>query len=289
MHGNTCVIVLMLEFASIFFELLSRDIGSIRSFVLYPIIEKANQMNNRLVQRAAQQAVLVLAKACQFDDINVFIYHEFSALLATMLGRLHLPGGLLVPANGDLQDTLAVLSSMTWVLKTIKLADSEAYSLLDKAKMKSLIDLISLLEDRFDQFSLRKLLSDEDIHDLAILHQECFEYLNMTYGANRRTLYTYPSQSAKIKAPWMNLLSHFSISSAEGLHPEKDETVNPEQLQTLDISMAEIELISKLITKDNYLLSNMNLRVQVSACESLTSGYQFLAFVSCHHEVRVFF
>ena len=161
--------------------------------------------------------------------------------------------------------------------------------MLDKAKMKSLIDLISLLEDRFNQFSLRKLLSDEDIHNLAILHQECFEYLNMTYGVNRRTKYTYPSESAEIKAPWLNLLSHFSRSSTEGLHPETDESLNPEELQTLDITMAEIELISKLFTKDNYLLSNMSLKVQVSACESLTSGYRFLAYVSCHYEVRDFY
>ena len=286
-HANACVVVLLLDFISTFLELLPENMDSIRSTVLYPIIAKANQTNSDLVQIAAHQATLALSKACKIDDYNAFICHELSSLLSTMFGLLHLPGGLSVPANGDLQDTLQILASTRWILKVVKKVDFARSPSLDKAQITGLIDLVTLLEDRFDHFSLRKLLSEENTLDLALLHQACFDVLSLNYGVKSRSLYTFPSYSSGSNKPWLELLSTFFKPSSKAIHTSMSTNAFERytSIQSIDINMSEIELVSRLITKDNYLLSNKILKVQISACESLAAGYRFLAFISCNYEV----
>jgi hypothetical protein len=288
LYGNTCVLALLLELVSSIFQLLGKDVGSLLPIMLFPIIEKASRDNELLVQRAAHQSIVTLAEECGFSGLNSLIRHEFNPLVAAMFGRLRLPGGMFVPADGDLQDTLSLLASITWVLEVANTTDSDQPCGAEEAKTTSLIDLIYLLEDRYDHLALRKLLSEENTHDLLVVHQLCFDFLNMTVGANDRSIYSFPTDGGSAKSePWLDLLSHFRKPTLSGFQesaPEKQDTMR-EKHAALDIGIGEIGFVSKLITKDCYLLSNKSLMVQVSACGSLTSGYRLLAFVSCNYEV----
>jgi hypothetical protein len=58
------------------------------------------------------------------------------------------------------------------------------------------------------------------------------------------------------------------------------------RLRYLDVSANEIELLSILIARNCTLLSNQSLSIRVSACQGLTSAFQFLAFVGTVHEVE---
>lgn len=286
---NTCVMTSLLEFTSSFFRLLGTSVTTLVPVLLFPIIEKASTHNAVPVQIAAEESATVLAKESNFSCLQDLIRHNFSPLMAAMFGRLRLPGGMPAPAERDLRDILALVASTTWVLKIVTTTDAGQSCGEGKADTISLIDLISLLEDRFDHLSLRKLLSEDNIHNFLLVHQLCFDFLNTTVGANGRSLYSYPSERRMPEsAPWLDLLSNFHKPGLSGLEEhatkERKDTREKEKAELL-VGIGEIEFVSRLITKDCYLLSNKSLMAQVSACGSLTSGYRLLAFVSCNYEV----
>jgi hypothetical protein len=297
LHGNICVIVLLLELQSSFFELLGQDVSnSLVSSMLYPIVEKASQANGSLVQRAARRTLIVLAKVHNFSNLQDFLCQEFTPILAAIFGRLRLPGGMLVPANGDLDDTLLALASTTWILQHAKKRDESKeiipYAKEVEAERMSLVDLISLLEDRFDHLSLRNVISESDAFGFVTMHQVCFDYLNHSFGVEYPTIYSYPTERFRLKnpKPWLDLLSAFKRTSLidfqqTSSEQQYEDAKIEENESSLIVGTEVIEFVSRLISKDCYKLSNQDLRIQVEACTSLISGYRFLAFISCNYEV----
>jgi hypothetical protein len=254
-----------------------------------------------MVQRAAHRVVESAATACDFLDPSDFIRHEFNSLMASILGRLRLPGGTQVPNEGDLQDTLAVSASSQWVLE-MAIEKIPACDVMDRASVSCVVDLFSLLVERFDHLYLQKTMSEDDTYGLTLLYTACFKYFLAAFGArNESSTYTYRMESPGdgSSQPWLKLLSVFRKPTRDGLSSpsadlsddgdpsddsvqERDNTVDK---KCLAIDMAEIDCVSLLITRSCYFLSHESLRVRISTCDSLTSGFRFLAFVACSYHV----
>jgi hypothetical protein len=251
-----------------------------------------------MVQRAAHRVVESAATACDFLDPSDFIRHEFNSLMASILGRLRLPGGTQVPTEGDLQDTLAVSASSQWVLE-MATEKIPACDLMDRASVSCVVDLFSLLVERFDHLYLQKTMSEDDTYGLTLVYTACFKYFLAAFGArNEESIYTYRMESPGdgSSQPWLQLLSVFRKPTRDGLSApsadlsdddpsdsvqERDTTVD----KCLAIDMTEIDCVSLLITRSCYFLSHESLRVRISTCDSLTSGFRFLAFVACSYHV----
>eukprot|EP00980_Cylindrotheca_fusiformis_P001323 scaffold333_cov133-Cylindrotheca_fusiformis.AAC.49 len=288
LSSNACVMNLLLSLVSSFILLLGERVSKFRQMMLLPLVEKATTTNHELVKNAAEQSLAALANESALSSTTVLVSQYFNQLVSAMFGRLRLPGGMMVPVDGDLLDTLSLVASITWVLRVVASVHSQETCGADKMGTKGLIDLISLLDDRFDHLALRKLLSEENTYIFLGVHQLCFEFLHKAIGANDGSVYSYPSERGCSKSkPWLDLLSNFRKPGVSSFsQPAAEEAdVGREHQTSLDIDLGEIEFVSKLITKDCFLLSNNSLMVQVSACQSLTSGYRLLAFVSCNYEV----
>jgi hypothetical protein len=212
--------------------------------------------------------------------------------MACMSGRLRLPGGMQVPGDSELEDTLAVSASARWVLENAVQKISECTSWSDRAATSSMIDLITLLVERFDHLFLRKILSEDEVHELTLVHKSTFGYFLTTFGTSNDTMYSY-----RMKTPgncfsqsWLDFLSPFRkggfvLTREEPNSDPMDSAQNGTSEKSLDVSMAEINFLSKLITRGCYFLSHESLGVRISTCDSLTSGFRFLAFVACKYEV----
>jgi len=96
---------------------------------------------------------------------------------------------------------------------------------------------------------------------------------------------------------WLELLTAFHKPPEDGFHaetnqddegdvdgPEDASVVSSPRKERSRMAKATIRLSSDVIFRACYFLSNESLRVQISACESLTRGFHLLAL--CSKEVR---
>ena len=181
--------------------------------------------------------------------------------------------------------TLSTLITVSWIIHLLGTTNDENAA-DDAARMNSLIEIISLLEEHLDHLSLKVKLSEALILDRVSLHHGCFKFFNRTYDVDESVLYSFPSDKEGNKTPWLSLLSQFRHASLEKLNISAEELKRTtEEQKNLIIDSNRIEFVSRLISKGCYGLSNTSLKVQVSSCASVTAGFQFLAYVSCNYEV----
>ena len=149
-----------------------------------------------------------------------------------------------------------------------------------------MINLITLLVERFDHL-LRQIISEDDVHELTLVYKSTFGYFLTTFGASNDTVYSYRMKTAGncFSQSWLDFVSPFRKVSLDGFHflapgelnsDPMDSTQNGSSEKSLDVSMAEVNFPSKLITRGCYFLSYKNLGVRISTCDSLTSGFRFL-------------
>lgn len=298
LYANACVSVLLLEFLSPSCEFLKQDIGKYILTLLYPIVEKACLRNIPMIQRSALHVISVIANACGFSDFSAFLRQEFNTLMACMSGRLRLPGGPQLQGDLDLENTVAVLSSSRWVLENAIRNIQDVTSWSDRASTSSMINLMSLLVDRFDHLFLRKLVSEKDFIEITLVYKSTFAYFLTIFGSSNDTVYSYRTKNPEDRSrlEWLDTLTFFRKSSMgdfckinqEERNSDTEASVRKKASdKTLDVSMTEIDFASKLITRSSYFLSHESLGVRISACDSLTSGFRFLAFVACEYEVSL--
>lgn len=295
-QGSACITVLLLEVVGAFSELLGEDVDTLLSSTLYPIVDKASHGNSAIVQQAALRAARSIARSRSVANLNEFLRRESHNLMASMLGRLRLPGGVQVPRDGDLEEILVISASLRWVLEEAVKANSETTWDSDSAAVSSLIDLMTLLTERLDHLLLRKRVPEDDIYDLPHLHKACFDYLFAVFGGNEKARYCHRSKGTTTGSsqPWLDLLSPFRKASLDDFQAPSGEEEGPSydlndteetSVERLSVGMTEVNFVSKIIFRGCYFLSSESLRVQIATCDSLSSGFKFLAFVACVHEV----
>ena len=294
LYANCCVSVLLLELITSFCEILGSNLDQYLSTILYPIMEKAGHGSPPMVQRAAHRSVEAISAICGFPNLPTFARDRFNSLMATMLSRLRLPGGAHFSGDTNMEDTLAVCRSVRWLLDTV-IQEYPADS--NKETTSSMVELLSLLVERFDYLFLEKVLSERDIYELTLVHKSSFNYFLTIFGAEDDAVYTYRLRGVRNESPrpWLDLLSAFRKASFEGFQSKAQEeqklgeNESGRVVVTIDrissIRMAEIELVSILIKRNCYMLSNESLSVRISSCDGLISGFRFLAFVACFDEV----
>ena len=98
--------------------------------------------------------------------------------------------------------------------------------------------------------------------------------------------------------PWRAMLEPFRVSASGHLSPEEgfaQTATNVPQDKELghernipdsrDVSILEIEFVSRLVSKCCYFLSYNCLSMRIASCDALIAGFRFLAFVACLKEV----
>jgi hypothetical protein len=294
---NSCAVVLLLELLNrTFFHLLSQK--TLKDFIpvaLYPVVEKASPNESKAVQEAAKQALLVLATSLGRTNIDDLICSEQNRLIAVMWGRLRLPCGMVTPGQYEVGDILKVAGSLQWILDSISRANSDTKTRNHGNALRGksgITDLVSLVEYRLNHLTHQKLLCDNDFGLLCSLRKSFFCYFLSVFNTQAEMAYSYKSHEMETShnMPWIDVLYQFQkISSDIGLH--KRTTIHKAEEQDpstyLDISQQDIDLFTRLIARNCYLLSYPTLKIRVSACQGLTWGFRFLAFVGNVHKVRV--
>jgi hypothetical protein len=306
LQANTCMVVLTIELISSFFVLLQEGCGKFRPLLVTSLAEKVNQLNSALVQNAAHQCMHTLARmTCGPDsDVSRLVSECLSSLVASMMGRLRLPGGIKAPKDGEFDENVVrVAVSLRWALEIVQksnLGGADSHS--HQAASATMMDLMTLIIARVDHFNLNKQLSDTSVLEFNFLYQSSLEYLLVYWGASSDEVYTYQMQSHEQEPvqPWLDLLAPYRKASfGSGSNPIgnnhdescRDQSSSPEtnladgtEGQPV-LTMSEINFASLVISRSCLFLSHQNLNVKIAACNSLTSGFRLLAFVSCRYIV----
>ncbi|CAJ1935051.1 unnamed protein product [Cylindrotheca closterium] len=259
-RGNASVIVLVLRIASAFFDVLGGDSGVLTHVMLCPIIEKASQRNNAMVNATAKDTALTLAKACGVPTLSELFEQNMSTVLVGLRALFQS-----TPNETFLRDAMRTLQ---WVLLQTN-SSAEV--------TRGLADLLSFVEGKIDRMAIHNPLSELAFQDLVALHRTYLEHLGDSFSEND---YESANLSAAIKQnsrPWLDVLSPYEKSSPsifQRKSPVAEEMPPP---QYSGICIDDLHLISKIISRENYILSNSNLVLQVSACKALSLAYRALA------------
>jgi hypothetical protein len=265
---------------------------SIMSSILPAIVEKASQESLDSVHIVSLETLKTIGLSLGLENPDELISSRQTVLFATMLGRLRLPGGSLVPNQSDVDDIITTANSLRWVLETVTRPKPEinASGVTMTAK-SSVVDLMSVFQHRYDHLFMQKVLKNVDVGDLCSLHRAFFDYFLNIYGVDRDATYTFKLQGVieSPKQPWLDQLSKFrKCNPNKGLHqdpaPEAKEKLDSGETR-VDVSETDISLFSRIIARNCYLLSHKLLKVRIKSCEGLLSGFQFLAFVGTVYEV----
>ena len=297
LHGNECVVVALLELTRIFcYFLCQYDMESIMSSILPVVVEKASQDSVDSVNTAALETLKTIGVSVGLENADELVSSHQAILFATMLGRLRLPGGSKIPSQSDVDDITTTANSLRWVLDMVTRTKLENKASAVKTSAKSsVVDLMSVLEHRYDHLFVQKVLKNEDIEDLCYLHRAFFDYFLNIYEVDRDVTYTFKMQGVieSPKQPWLDQLSKFrKCNPDKGLHQDPTPEVNEEvdaRETSIDVSETDISLFSRIIARNCYLLSHKLLKIRIKSCEGLLSGFQFLAFVGTVYEVCAVF
>mmetsp|Transcript_56910 Transcript_56910/g.138580 ORF Transcript_56910/g.138580 Transcript_56910/m.138580 type:complete len:577 (-) Transcript_56910:3200-4930(-) len=284
-QSKSCVVVLILEFFRDLCTCLKSQIRSIIPVLLFPIVEKVSQSNIPSVQVAASQTLLAMTLADNKQgDIETFVTDHQRILGSAMLGQLRISNGSQVPRQADKERILDVSRAALWILQAVYRCTEGNHML----RTSHWIDLVELLHSRLAHLFVQQILVEEDISCICQLYSSFFRLLLYEFGVDAGEIYTFKTigEYRNQNQPWRDALMPFRKSKKNGIHSDQEKKVDIPEIKSLDLTDRDIELCSKLTAQGCYLLSNSSLRIRVQACDFLTLGFQFLAFVGNYHEVR---
>lgn len=290
-QANECVFVLLMELVQTFCVLLDPEgLDTLLTTILHPIVETASQDQSRLAQETAEQVLKSIGHKLRRRGVEDLLYFEQDRLVASMHGKLRLPGGIHTPSHHDAKNILAVARTFRWILESVMKHNVESAGERGMG-MSSMVDLMSLLQYKLDHLVYQKQMSDRNFQDLCSLHKVFFDYYLWSFGVRDDRVYSYKMGGAESESrhPWLDVLNNFREGATlELVHEEKlqpCEGVDLDDQMYLKVAKDEIDLFSTLIARNCYLLSNHELSVRVASCQGLISGFKFLAFVGNVHEV----
>jgi hypothetical protein len=307
LQKNSVVVVLLLELIGTFCGVLRQNAESVLSTILYPVVDKTIHGESMLaIQNSGISTLRVMSLSCGFKSTEDLIYAEQNQLIASMVGRLRLPGGSRIPSRNDAEEILSVINTTRWTMEMIARINNEGNdegisSSSPKGGKASMVDLISLIDYRLDHLFLQKVLVDDDVKIVCSLHKAFFNYFLFLFGVKKDVTYSHQMKNLEkdSKQPWLNELSKFrkvppvddqsaTISEVDSLDcGQAEESGEGGRGRLLDVTEADITVFSKLIARDCYLLSYKKLESRISACDALTIAFKFLAFVGSEHDVSI--
>jgi hypothetical protein len=301
LKGNASAICLLLEIISLSCSLFQEDIEAFLSVILLPTVEKAASNNVPMIRAAANRVLVHMANACGFPGTDELINQQLQSLMGGMSGRLRIPGGKIAPQAAQFDNVLSVSSMIRFVLESIaqRPTDRDVPEGQHEWVVSHILELVSLLMERFDHFILKKAIGEPIMLELTSVCHSSFQYLLSGYGANDDAVYTYRIRGSELAnqespGPWLELLEDFRISPIESFSASQNSSdgdradESDRNQQPYATSQAEIDFVSRLMPRCCYFLSNHSLKVKIASCDAMISGFRFLAFVACLKKVSLF-
>jgi len=265
LHGNACVVALVLKVASAFFDVMGPDSGMLTHVMLCPIIEKASERNNDMVRTAAREAGLILAMALEFSSLSDMVQQNQSIVLDGLLGRFRSPPLTSTPNERLLRDAL---KAVQWVL---------LHTNASEEGIICLADFLSFIDTELDKLAICNSLSAVTIQDMTTLHRICCEHIGGFFYENDPELAYALSTPKQKSGACINPLSpyeHFSSPLTFERNLVSEKLALPHYSKTYAVGLL---IISRIISREDSILSNCNLGLQVLACRVLSSAYQTLS------------
>ena len=301
LKGNASAICLLLEILSLSSSLFQEHIETFLSVILLPTVEKAASNNAPMIRAAASRALVHMANACGFPGTHELINQHLQSLVSGMSGRLRIPGGKIAPQAAEFDNVLSVSSMIRFVLESIaqRSIERDPPRGQHESVVSYILELVSLLMERFDHFILRKVIGEHIMLELTTVCNSSFQYLLSAYGADDDAMYTYRIRGSEFAnqespEPWLELLEDFRCAPSESFSATQTRSdgdraeENDRNQQLHATSQAEIDFISRLMPRCCYFLSNQSLKVKIASCDAMISGFRFLAFVACLKKVSPF-
>ena len=303
LYGNVTLVCLLLQMIEKLVGLLQEDCEAFLPSILYPLVEKAGLWSAPLVQTTASEVLRAVAKACMDDGISRFLQNHMDYLASSMLGKLRIAGGKVVPDYRDSMEIMAVCNSVRYLLQTMtqRAAPGGSNGSLERYSVSNMVEIVSALAQRFNHLIVRKAIGYDSLFDFVLVCSSTFLYMLAGYGADREFLYSY--RMGKIASPlpqvWQGGLDQFrinagAVSSETFRLGDRNEAANDDSGQSagtskfLGVTGREIGFVSQLMSRCCYFLSHESLKMRIASTDALIGGFKFLAFVAWHEEVSLY-
>ena len=305
LQRNRIVVVLLMEVIGIFCKLLQRDVSKVLSSILYPVVEKTIRRgpnsNSHTVQQTGSSTLKTMSLSCGFQSTENLIHAEQNRLIASLVGRLRLPGGSKVPkSRDDAEEILYITKISTWLIEMINRRidmkidnnqqiddEKDIENISNTEKNSAIVDLLALLDYRLDHIFLEKSLDDADVEIVCSLHKAFFQYFLVTFKIDRELVHSYQMKNVENDSnqPWLDTLSQFRRMCPDSSEMDDGNDAKDNGGKILDVANADIALYAKLLARGCYLLSHQKLMSRISSCNAMTLAFKFLAFVGSQYDV----
>lgn len=283
-QGMAAIQILSLEFASTMVNHMEPDIvTALISVMIYPAICMVHSGNGHLIRQSAQEVLAGLVVAIGLDSVAELVRKYSGMLFAETLSRIRVGVDGDKLADGD-SGTLDAFRVLQWILEECCRVHS-LDSMDPMPSLKNLVELFGRLLRRVDHLHLAKRVAEADAIAMAGAYAALFKYFKTEVVLDDD--YLLPKQPAS----WLDLLSVFEKPPLTGFNsnvekdsPDEDESVcTSAQATSIDSSLkSTVELSSEIMFRLCVLLSYPSLKVRIAACESLSSGFEYLSGVTSH-------
>jgi len=299
-QGIASVLILSLEFSSVIVKLMTTnnthgaegDSESLFQSILYVLISRAHGHNGTMIQQTAREVMDNISKATNHRSRSDFIADRAGMLFGEMLSRLRIPGGggrreRESSTVSSVKETFSVVFVLTWVLEECPSnQDSSPYTDAMSQACTTLIELVTVLVGRLDYHFLNRSVHEEEAIQLTRLYGAIFKYLRLRHFVEDATAATFGKNKERQAQSWLGLLSAFENNPIEvdtmnedsmGYNEEEFETKSHHRKsEASHFGKASVTLSTEIISRLCLLLSYQSLPVRIAACESLTSGFEYL-------------
>lgn len=279
LKGNAFLIVSLLRFIRLLIRLLRDDTSQYLQILLFPIFEKASKQNHDQVRVAALGVLEEIRIACCWETLEDLICNNFDLLFQSLQNEMRLIRSSAHRGN------LATIAK--YIIESIQ--DGSRFptsaTLHRTEYFKRNIDLLVKIGIDLTSSFDRHLLGSQFVQPLpAILdiiefYTVTLRYIARSFGVECEGIKFNLATSRVPDEPWLDLIKPFKKDPFN----YGDETPDNSQEQaklSIDISKAELDYVTLVLSRCSFFISHPSLLVQVSSCQVQKMAFLILGHIS---------
>jgi len=319
LNGNALVICSLIEMIGSLANLLGQNMESFLPTILYPLIEKSNHFGHHYIQKSAKTALKTVAHCTGTTSVYTLVVQNFDYLLEVMSSSMHsLNAGaslngqwMALPSLPGIVEMLlkSVVKEASAAHNQTKKLNVPVGSCFGSKYVSMLGDLVYKIMKAFTEMPSR----ESGNIDLLRVFRAVLEYLQLSLDDYEEESDNESVDGENIVGdPWLDVLFEFAQENEDlfiansnkqdykyttGGFPQhhgfKEIDVTDREVEGTDglestdsypkskvrLFVEETQIAKLILSRCSFLLCSPDLMVQAAACETLVSGFGYLAAI----------
>ena len=318
LHGNALLHMIFMQMIEALSSILETNFNECLPTVLYPLLQKASDINSAIVQRTSLDTITAVSLSSGYRSFEEMLSTYFRYIVEVFTSELQ--GSFLFHSEKHLREQAVCFYSLHTVIKLIlqsltKQKESERNTdsrcpPIDETQLMVLMDMIQTINTWFNKNFKKsvKNLVTMMVVPLGMLQvfKACTEYMDSLLQVSN----VPEAQELNNDSPWMDLLLQFecdndnedddiTINGREGFQQyltSKDHDLNIELLEDTNEDEREqvlssetlkrlIGIIQQVMLTNSMFLSIPDLRLQRESCDLFSNSFHLLNTIQCFGKV----